>query len=1597
METTIDETIQESDPIEPDSSELEIENIDEALGSLEELLPEDEIKKEELLDREIKKDLETADKEIEKAEEEERAEQEKEKEEKKSDKGDREKEKSEEEKGEKKSSLKSSKSKKYLEDEEYISVKDNIVWSIIDKYFNDNPNLLVVHHLDSFNSFVNNGIKKIFREKNPVTILQKQDPETKEYNYQANIYFGGKDGSLIQFGKPIIFDETRQHFMFPNEARLRNMTYGATIHYSIVIDYIIIDNEGNRQEITNQIDNIFLGKFPIMLNSDLCILNNLQKDVKFFMGECKNDLGGYFIIDGKEKAVISQEKFADNMLYIKDKFNDLYSHSAEIRSVSEDASKPIRTLSIRILSPSPSLTNNQILVNVPNVKKPVPLFILMRALGVESDKDIIKMCILDLEKNQNYVDLFIPSIHDAGKIFNQNLALKYIASLTKGKTIFHVLEILSNYLLPHVGELNFIDKAYFIGYMVFELLKVFKKEKKGTDRDSFKYKRVELTGSLLYDLFKEYYTLQQKHIFQKIDKEYYYKQAIYENNFTGLIENNYKEIFKERIVETGFKKAFKGNWGAEEHTKKLGVVQPLNRLSFNSFMSHLRKINLPFESSAKIVAPRLLHGSQWGIIDPIDTPDGGNIGFHKHMAMGAHITSGCSSIELIEFLRKIIYVEKLNECTSEYISNNTKVIVNGNWIGVVTEPQLSIDLLKNYRRNGLISIYTSLSWEIQTNTIYIYSDAGRLCRPIFYIKDNNKPSYMGEILKKIKDNDYNWSELLFGFNKRRDQFKDYFNDINKNNELNCKLFDKIDDIYLESNLKSLKDKQGIIDYIDTAESETLLICTREEDINKYLDLYNKIIYTNIEIHPSLYLGVMGNQVVFPENNQLPRDLFSCGQSKQAVSLYNSNYQNRIDKMGVVLNNGQIPLVKSRYMKYINNEQHPYGENAIVAIGIYGSYNVEDSILFNEGSIKRGLFRITYYNDYEAYEESSKVGKNRIDSKFANIDKENVVGKKPGYEYNYLDEYGLIRENTPMDDKKVVIGRVTTNLNRSDTYLDSSVYPKKGQLGYVDKTFITDGEEGFRIAKVRVREERFPAVGDKFCSRCGQKGTVGLIIPEESMPFTENGMRPDIIINPHALPSRMTIGQLVETLMGKGCAEYGGFGDCTAFANNGPKEKIFGELLQNVGYHSSGNEILYNGETGEQLSMELFMGPCYYMRLKHMVKDKINYRARGPRTSLTRQPLQGRANDGGLRIGEMERDAMIAYGATHFLQESLLVRGDEYYMAICNKSGGIAIYNEKNNLFMSPFINGPIKFKGSIDSDLNIDYITQFGRSFSIIRIPYSFKLLIQELQGMNVQMRIITDANVNQFDNMNFQNSIDFNISQNSIEDAINKISEKRKILEKQSQGQSSEQQSAEKKLDKSIEEGKQDFDPDDEGNNDDLNPVTRAAIERAEREAEEYYSSQAEDSSDEDEAEEKPPIKLGEDIDLRDVIDLDKLENDPTTQSKKLSFKEKLTDEEEEPPPSIQINTQQPIQIIAPAIQTDKIETESVTKPDIGELQIKDTALKKDDGIDDTVPEKLSIKKPASILETIPDDFFGNDESEKSDGEKKTIKFDQSPVVSKD
>jgi DNA-directed RNA polymerase II subunit RPB2 len=1259
--------------------------------------------------------------------------------------------------------------------------KEDISWKLIDKYFKDNPTNLVAHHLESYNSFINKGIGQIFRENNPIRFIEREDENNSSgKRNECQLYLGGKDGSKIYYGKPIIYDDHNAHFMFPNDARLRNMTYGVTIHYDVEVDFVYYDGD-EKKEHSILLPKIYLGRFPIMLHSDLCILNTLNKDVRFNMGECRNDYGGYFIIDGMEKVIISQEKFADNLLYIrKNKADNVYSFSAEIRSVSEDTSKPIRTTAVKIVAPSPSLTNNQIVVAVPNVKKPVPLFILMRALGVVSDKDIIKTCLLtdlddEIENNKNpYIDLFIPSVHDAYKFFNQQNALEFIAELTKRGTVSSVIEILSDYFLPHVGELNFLDKAYFLGYMVNRLLKVYTKEEKPTDRDNFRFKRVELSGTLLYDLFREYYLIQKKDITRKIDEEYYYHKGEYKeddtlsrkeksqikskdkskekkednkykNNFIGLIESNFKIFFKDRLLEQGFKKAFKGNWGSEAHTKRIGAVQDLNRLSWNTFISHLRKINLPLDSSAKVVGPRLLNSSQWGFIDPIDTPDGGNIGLHKHMSISTYITSGSSGYPIVKWLRINTPMRNILECSAEQLGSSSKIFVNGSWVGVIDTPIELVNLLKLYRRNGIVPVYTSISFNYQKNEVNIYTDSGRLSRPIYYV-ENKKLSYDRREIHNLLDNGkITWEQIISGFMPKNDEnFK------TKNNKI-YDLSSLYKDIGSDKGLilEKLQHFKSMVDYVDTSEEESLLIATSTQDLQK------NNWYTNMEIDPSLILGVMGNMVIYPENNPLPRNAFSCGQSKQAVSVYHSNYQMRIDKMGVILNYGQTPLIKSRYLEYVNNEEQPYGVNAIVAIMSYTGYNVEDAILINEGAIQRGIFRTTYYSSYQDREESSKIT-GMTNSKFASIEKNNVTGKKKGYDYSFLDDHGLVKENTELNDKIIVIGKINSSLTTKDVWTDDSVKPKKGQLGYVDKSFITLGEEGFNVAKVRVREERLPAIGDKMASRAGQKGTLGLIIPEDDMPFTEDGIRPDLIINPHALPSRMTIGQIIESLFGKVCTSYGAFGDCTAFQVKGPNYSTYAPLLVKAGFNSSGNQILYNGMTGEQLGADIYIGPTYYMRLKHMVKDKINYRARGPNTVLTRQPVQGRANDGGLRIGEMERDGVLAHGMSYFLNESFMVRGEskEYYIAICNKSGSIAIYNEAKNLFLSPAVDGPIKFNTNPDGTQSIMNISRFGRSFSILKVPYAFKLLIQELQVMNVQMRIITEENVDQLLSMSYSDNI---------------------------------------------------------------------------------------------------------------------------------------------------------------------------------------------------------------------------------------------------
>lgn len=1265
---------------------------------------------------------------------------------------------------------------------------EELHFNVIDKYFKENS--FVEHHIRSVNHFYEHDIKQVLGDMNPISFNPDVDEKSDTHSHNIDIYFGGKKMDKVYYGKPVLYENDQTKILYPNEARLRNITYAISIHVDIEVyfeSYEIKNGKIDKESVSKykyEIPKYYLGAFPVMTQTKLCSLGGLPTSVKYDLGECKHDYGGYFIIDGKEKVLVPQEAFSNNLIYVRPVNDNMHDFSVEIRSISRDESKPKRTMAIRRIMKKSNSHNENIVVFIPNVRKPVPLFILMRALGLKNDKEIIETIIGNIDENEHYLDLLRPSVIDNGGIYDTLGSLEYIASITKEQSLDTAYYILSDFLLPHLGELNFEEKAHYIGYMVKELLKVIAGERKPTDRDSYKYKRVETSGNMMKQLFSEYANIMYKQFYLSIEKEYYYSKEIYRDskintaidqeqtndsnqetrqiknkgssevevmdyvssseNFRNLIIKNHERFFQQKIIYQGFKKAFKGDWGAYSHTKKIGVIQPLNRLSYNSFLSHLRKINLNIDASAKIVAPHMLHGSQWGLIDPVDTPDGGNVGFHKHMAMMCKVSNDIDETKMKKWIMTNMNGEFQAKNTDGVmkletiplgLSNRrqrfkyTKVFINGDYCCITNLPFMFKKMFLNARRMNFIPKYCSLSFNIQDNHIFISCDEGRLLRPLFYF-DKKTINYFSqpEVLKDLIDNNFTWRNCIFGFKDSDSsdyRLNDNFKDI---------------DISIINNKENYKSR-SILEYIDKNEEDSAYICMYANQIKPSAQ-YN---YSHCEIHPSMIFGVMGNQVILPEHNQLPRNLFSCGQSKQAVSLYHSNFPYRIDKMGVMLNYGENPLVKNRIFKYIHEEEHPYGFNAIVAIMCYNAYNVEDSILINEGSLGRGIYHTTYYNMYEVYEEDGELN-NGSYSIIKNLKDEPTINVKPGYDYNYLNEHGIIKENTEMDDKKVLIGKVSFNDINVEDRSDASVMPKKGQLGYVDKTYITQENEGRRIAKVRIREQRIPAMGDKFCSRCGQKGTIGTIIPEADMPFTKDGIRPDIIINPHAIPSRMTIGQLVETIMSKVGVNVGTFMDATPFTTDKDKIEKLGNILNDFGMHSSGNEYLYNGMTGEQIEYSMFMGPTYYMRLKHMVKDKINYRSTGPRTLLTRQTNHGRANDGGLRIGEMERDGMIAHGCSFFIKDSMMTRGDKYRVAICNHTGTIAIYDKKTQNFYSPLIDGPIEANIEGKDIVSTTKISKHGRMFSVVEIPYSLKLLMHELSAMNVQMRLITSDNIDNLD-----------------------------------------------------------------------------------------------------------------------------------------------------------------------------------------------------------------------------------------------------------
>ena len=1154
-------------------------------------------------------------------------------------------------------------------------------WSVIESYFEDKHlRQLVKHQIESYNDFITNQIKKTVQMFNSLTIRSTQDyiKEFKTYRLEVIIDFD----NLCIYRPEIHENNGATKLMFPNDARLRNFTYTSNFTLDLNIQYVIRTGDSlEHEEIKHvKLSKIQFGKIPIMLKSCICILNQYNHIHPQKIQECSMDPGGYFIINGSEKTCLGQEKPADNKIFkYKQKPGHKWLWTAEMRSVPDWKCISPKQIYMMISSKLTS-SGNEIVVQLPRLKRPIPLFILFRALGLTSDKEICNIICLDITQPENadIVQYLKASISQGCEFMDYEESIKYVTSSViytpinmeneegQRKKREFALDVLANDLFPNCKIK--IEKTYLLGYMTNQLIKCALGLIPCDDRDAYQNKRIELTGTLLNNLFRNYFNKVVKDIQKQVIREINNGSWKSTEDYTNIITlTNIYKIVKSSTIENGLKRALStGDFGIKHlNSNKVGVAQVLNRLTYISTLSHLRRINTPIDKSGKLVEPRKLHGTSWGFLCPAETPEGQSVGVVKNLSYLTIISGYSDSSPIYDYILPHI---RLLDTGNLY--NKVKVFVNGRWIGVSENPIELYHDLKNKKYKGIISIYTSIIFNYKQKEIMITNESGRLLRPLFKVK-NNKLLITDQIIQAIKQKILNWDDLLI----------------------------------------NLKIDESVIEYIDPEEQLFAMISTRPQKIDRN---YN---YTLCEIHPSIIFGVLASCIPFPEHNQSPRNTYQCAMGKQAIGIYVSNFQDRMDKTAYVLSYGMRPLVETRIMNMLQLNKLPSGNQVIVAIMTHGGYNQEDSILFNKASCDRGLFNAFIYHT-EKDEDKKTNGEEEIRIKPNKLTTKNMKFAN----YDKINKHGVMDENTLIEDKDVVIAKVSViRDNKNDNtklikYEDHSRSYRTDEECYVDKNCLDRNGDGYNSCKVRIRALRKPNIGDKFSSRHGQKGTIGNIIDEEDMPFTKDGLRPDLIINPHAIPSRMTIAQLKETTLGILLLELGLFGDGTSFGEL-DMDVIF-KKLQEHNYESKGNQVLYDGKTGEQIETSIFIGPVYYQRLKHMVNDKQHSRCIGPMVNLTRQPAEGRSRDGGLRFGEMERDCMISHGASKFTKERIYDVSDKYSVHVCKHCGLIAIYNDKEHIH-----------------NCNVcDNKTEF----SYVEIPFSCKLLFQELISMNVVPRIMT-------------------------------------------------------------------------------------------------------------------------------------------------------------------------------------------------------------------------------------------------------------------
>jgi DNA-directed RNA polymerase II subunit RPB2 len=1014
---------------------------------------------------------------------------------------------------------------------------------------------MVDHQVDSYEDFVRHKIPLIMQSTPPITVWHEQDELLKKYKYEFKLSFEN-----VSYIKPRIQEATgRVKPMLPMEARIRNFTYAAQMH--VDIRFVVRTYKGPMLDTYDEESHVFegisLGKLPVMLGSSLCLLKDYPMSLAEY-GECAHDPLGYFIIHGSERTILCQEKVADNriMIFQNKKSASKHTHSVEIKSLHESFTMPPKKLEIRLSSKFNGY-GNPLTACVPRFREDIPVVVYFRALGVLTDREITR--IVWGSEDDLHVELLAASFRDAAelRVFTQQEAVQYLTNHLQYGTnqedkCAYVRQLLNSELLPHVrfaGELTTTPvhnarKTMLMGAMIRRLLLTYCKQIPLDDRDAYPNKRVVTTGALLTHLFRQ--------LFQKVcnDTRNEFVQEVNNDSWKRgeggprpmdvLNGNNLYKILKLSAIEGKLKQALAtgnfavqglGSAAAMSNATKVGVSQVLARMSYAATLSHLRRIQTPVEKSGKLLAPRKLHGTSWGFMCPVETPEGHSVGIVKNMSLLTSISQHTPSTTILHYLQEVGGIEWID---TPRVYEGTSVTVNGVIVGYTKDPHGMVVGLRLAKQTRRLHPHISVAWYTLMNSVSVETDGGRCVRPVF--RAGMTPP----------TDTTSWNEW-------------------------CK---------------------SSIDYIDSSETETLRIAISQDEMTPA--------HTHYEVHPSLIVGHMASTIPLSDHNQSPRNTYQSAMGKQAMCVYAGNFAKRLDKNAYVLCSIARPIVETRAMNILKMHEMPFGFNGIVAIACYGGYNQEDSVIMNKSSVKRGFFRGLYYGMYKD-EEHRNVTSGR-EEKFMRPQKHNTR-KYKNTSYAAVSDNGLPILNSVINENDVIIGKVVNLRNDAAGYAfrDASTTHKNSEQCRIDGVWQDKNSDGYPFIKVRTVSERIPQIGDKVSSRHGQKGTIGMMMEEEDMPFTASGLRPDIIMNPHAVPSRMTIAQLMENIFGKIGVRKGTLGDGTPYSHL--KVEDLKRHMIDMGLHPYGNEILYNGQTGEMMQAEIFMGPTFYQRLKHMVIDK----------------------------------------------------------------------------------------------------------------------------------------------------------------------------------------------------------------------------------------------------------------------------------------------------------------------------------------------------------------------------------------------------------